>query len=137
MDDNKKEIEQRIQSHWTRLSSGVFRSPALERMDETLDALIMVFERIVANTNIEDLKLDNPNDAYKIGNSFAALYRARVESEKLRVEVESAHEKAAEEIRHEIRLQLKNDPELSGRLAEIIQKSKTKVIEAKAKKAKK
>lgn len=75
---------------------------------------------IISKVDPDKIKIENTNDIYKLSNALSGLSRARVESEKVFLEMNGLVGLAGEKIIDEIRLGLADHPELMSQLEPIM-----------------
>jgi hypothetical protein len=124
-------VEERLKSLQTRLNSGVFRSPAMEKMDASIDQLQGVIDNLIQNIDPDKIECTSIGDIYKLGIATAGLSRAKAENEKLKLEAENQYQRAMDEFREQIRADLADYPEVAMKLRQIASEAAKKLSKRK------
>ena len=123
-------VEERLKSLQTRLSTGVFRSATMEQMDGSLSEIQHAIDTALRNCDLESLKCESVTDLYKLSIASAGIARAKIESEKLKLEATDQYERARAEIQEYIRREFEAFPELRAKVARVEQLSAAKLARA-------
>ena len=96
------------------------RNENLERIDQSIDALQSTINGLVNNIKPENMACENVGDLYKLSIALSSLARARVESEKYKLEASGMFDRACQLLAQEIRHLIGTDPELYFKLLKVV-----------------
>ena len=96
-------------------------SEELKALNDSIKKCQDVIVDLISKVDPDKIKIENTNDIYKLSNALSGLSRARVESEKVFLEMNGLVALAGEKIIEEIRLGLADHPELMAELEPIMQ----------------
>ncbi|MFA6221445.1 MAG: hypothetical protein WC647_03950 [Desulfomonilaceae bacterium] len=125
-------VEERLKSLQIRLGSGVFRTAAQERMDETVEQLQGVLDSLIRRIDPDRIECENVSDVHKLSIAVSGLSRASTEASKLKLESQNQYHRAMREWIEQMRDDLRDEhPELVLRLQEIAAGAAEKVSKKK------
>ena len=96
------------------------RNENLERLDASIDTLQGTINALVASIKPENMACENVGDLYKLSIALSSLARARVESEKYKLEASGMFDRACALLKEEVRHLVGTDPELYFKLRKVI-----------------
>ena len=95
-------------------------SQELKSLNEAIKTCQDIIVDLMRKVDPNKIKIENTNDIYKLGNALSGLARARVETEKVSLEMNGLFALAADAIKTEIQGKLADHPEIYAQLAPLI-----------------
>ena len=98
-------------------------SEELKSLNEAIRSCQNIIVDLMRKVDPDKIKIENTNDIYKLGNALSGLARARVETEKISLEMNGLFALAGESILEEIRIALVDHPEIYAQLEPLMFKA--------------
>ncbi len=124
-------VEESLKSLQLRLSSGVFRTAAQVRMDETVEQLQGVLDSLIRRIDLDRIECENVSDIHKLSIAVSGLSRAATEASKLKLEAVNQFERAKAEWVDEMKGSIRDRPDLVMELRKLAAKATEKVCQKK------
>ena len=98
-------------------------SEELKSLNEAIRSCQNIIVDLMRKVDPDKIKIENTNDIYKLGNALSGLARARVETEKISLEMNGLFHLASENILDEMRVVLASHPEIYAQLEPLFQEA--------------